>query len=333
MPSQVTLPGLTPLQVLEEQFDAFRKEVQSLGQAKVQALRKLAGTLERGAPRSYPHIQAQRSRIEAAWERLDEAIQARTENLAAAHEVYTFEQAVAELQGRMREKTALMKGEDGGHSQSSVQTLQQQRRRLERELAAMEKEVARVHMEASRLGQLHPAAQGGLAEQLTKVQEAWATLQLKAQERGRWLAQAAEGHAFLGRCRELLARAQERQELASSKELAEDVAGAEQLLEQHEELGQEIKECCLQAQDLWQKGQQLVDDSHFMSLEVTECLQELEGRLQELQEAWALRQQCCAKSWGLQKLRQELEQAENWLASREGLLLEADYGVSGGPAP
>uniref|UniRef100_A0A8I3WS86 EH domain containing 4 n=1 Tax=Callithrix jacchus TaxID=9483 RepID=A0A8I3WS86_CALJA len=129
--------------------------------AKVQALRKLAGTLERGAPRSYPHIQAQRSRIEAAWERLDKAIQARTENLAAAHEVYTFEQAVAELQGRMREKTALMKGEDGGHSQSSVQTLQQQQRRLERELAAMEKEVARVHMEAGRLGQLHPAAQGG----------------------------------------------------------------------------------------------------------------------------------------------------------------------------
>ncbi|XP_078189296.1 spectrin beta chain, non-erythrocytic 5 [Callithrix jacchus] len=319
------LEGVT---VLEEQFDAFRKEVQSLGQAKVQALRKLAGTLERGAPRSYPHIQAQRSRIEAAWERLDKAIQARTENLAAAHEVYTFEQAVAELQGRMREKTALMKGEDGGHSQSSVQTLQQQQRRLERELAAMEKEVARVHMEAGRLGQLHPAAQGGLAERLAKVQEAWATLQLKAQERGRWLAQAAEGHVFLGRCRELLARAQERQELASSEELAEDVAGAEQLLEQHEELGQEIKECCLQAQDLWQEGQQLVDDSHFMSLEVTECLQELEGRLQELQEAWALRQQCCAKSWGLQKLRQELEQAEAWLASREGLLLEPDYGHS-----
>lgn len=79
IPSRVTLPGLTPLQVLEEKFDAFRKEVQSLGQAKVHALRKLAGTLERGAPRRYPHIQAQRSRIEAAWERLDQAIKARTE--------------------------------------------------------------------------------------------------------------------------------------------------------------------------------------------------------------------------------------------------------------
>lgn len=71
---------------------------------------------------------------------------------------------------------------------------------LQRELAAMEKEVARVQTEACRLGQLHPMASGGLA----KVQEAWATLQAKAQERGQWLAQAAQGHAFLGRCQELL---------------------------------------------------------------------------------------------------------------------------------
>ncbi|XP_031791592.1 spectrin beta chain, non-erythrocytic 5 [Piliocolobus tephrosceles] len=315
---------LEGVKVLEEKFDAFRKEVQSLGQAKVHALRKLAGTLERGAPMHYPHIQAQRSRIEAAWERLDQAIKARTENLAAAHEVHSFEQAAAELQGRMQEKTALMKGEDGGHSLSSVRTLQQQHRRLERELAAMEKEVARVQTEACRLGQLHPAAPGGLA----KVQEAWATLQAKAQERGQWLAQAAQGHAFLGRCQELLAWARERQELASSEELAEDVLGAEQLLGQHEELGQEIRECRLQAQDLRQEGQQLADNSHFMSPEVTECLQELEGRLQELEEAWALRRQRCAESWGLQKLRQRLEQAEAWLACREGLLLKPAYGHS-----
>ncbi|XP_030670113.1 spectrin beta chain, non-erythrocytic 5 isoform X2 [Nomascus leucogenys] len=315
---------LEGVKVLEEKFDAFRKEVQSLGQAKVYALRKLAGTLERGAPRCYPHIQAQRSRIEAAWERLDQAIKARTENLAAAHEVHSFEQAAAELQGRMQEKTALMKGEEGGHSLSSVRTLQQQHRRLERELAAMEKEVARVQTEACRLGQLHPAAPGGLA----KVQEAWATLQAKAQERGQWLVQAAQGHAFLGRCQELLAWAQERQELASSEELAEDMARAEQLLGQHEELGQEIRECRLQAQDLRQEGQQLVDDSHFMSPEVTWCLQDLEGRLQELEEAWALRWQRCAKSWGLQKLWQRLEQAEAWLACREGLLLKPDYGHS-----
>lgn len=74
----------------------------------------------------------------------------------------------------------------------------------QRELAVMEKEVARVQTEACRLGQLHPAAQEGLAKQLAGVQEAWATLNAKVYERDRQLEEAAQGHAFLRRCRELL---------------------------------------------------------------------------------------------------------------------------------
>lgn len=71
------LLALLSPQMLEEKFDTFRKEAQSLGQAKVQALRELADSLERMAPRCTPQIQAQRSRIEAAWERLERAIKAR----------------------------------------------------------------------------------------------------------------------------------------------------------------------------------------------------------------------------------------------------------------
>lgn len=74
----------------------------------------------------------------------------------------------------------------------------------QRELAAMEKEVARMRMEACRLGQLHPVVRGGLSEQLAKMEDAWAALDVKAQEQGQQLEQAARGHAFLGRCRELL---------------------------------------------------------------------------------------------------------------------------------
>ncbi|XP_057162138.1 LOW QUALITY PROTEIN: spectrin beta chain, non-erythrocytic 5 [Ursus arctos] len=319
---------LEAVEMLEEKFDAFRREVQSLGQAKVQALRELAGSLERTAPRCAPQIQAQRSRIEAAWGRLDRAIKARTQSLATAREVRGFEQAAAELQGWMQEKAALVVRDICDHSPSSVQTLQQQHRRLERDLAAVEKEVARVRTEACRLGRLHPVAREGLCEQLAKVEEAWAALEVKAQERGRQLEQAAQGHAFLGRCRELLAWAQETRALASSEELAADVVGAERLLAQHAELGREIEERCLRARELQQEGQQLADSGHFMSPEVTGCLQELEGQLRALTEACTLRQERCEGNWGLQKLRQQLDRAEAWLASREGLLLDPNCGDS-----
>ncbi|KAJ1079411.1 hypothetical protein K5549_021963 [Capra hircus] len=325
---------LEAVKLLEEKFDAFRKDVQSLGQARVQALRERAGSLERAAPRCSPQIQAQRSRIEASWERLDQAVKARTQNLAATREVRGLEQVAAELQGRMQKKATLVARNAFNLSLSSVQTLQQQHRCLESELAAMEKEVAWVQTEACRLGQLHPAAQEGLAKQLAGVQEAWATLNAKVHEQDRQLEKAAEGHAFLGRCRELLAWATEKQALVSSEELAGDIARAEGLLALHEELGREIKEYCLQAQNVQQEGQRLVDSGHCMSLEVraqqqvTGCLQDLDRQLRALREAWALRREHCEESWRLQKLRQELDQAEAWLACQEGFLLDPNCGHS-----
>lgn len=61
------------------------------------------------------------------------------------------------------------------------------------ELAAMEEEVAWVQAGATRLGQLHPAAQEGLAKQLAGVQEAWATLNAEVREQDRQLEKAARG--------------------------------------------------------------------------------------------------------------------------------------------
>ncbi|XP_043327488.1 spectrin beta chain, non-erythrocytic 5 [Cervus canadensis] len=319
---------LEAVKLLEEKFDAFRKDVQNLGQARVQALREWAGSLERAAPRCSPQIQAQRSRIEASWERLDQAVKAHTQNLAATREVRSLEQAAAELQGQMQEKATLVARDACDLSLLTVQTLQQQHRCLERELAAMEKEVARVQTEACRLGQLHPAAQEGLAKQLAGVQEAWATLNAKVYERDRQLEEAAQGHAFLRRCRELLAWAAEKQALVSLEELAGNIARAEGLLALHEELGREIKEYSLQAQNIQREGQRLVDSGHCMSLEVTGCLQDLDRQLRALREAWALRRERCEESWHLQKLRQELDQAEAWLACREGLLLDPNCGHS-----
>ncbi|KAM6202501.1 spectrin beta chain, non-erythrocytic 5 [Rhynchocyon petersi] len=331
---------LEDIEVLEEQFDAFRKDVQSLGQTKMQAMRELAGALERSTSRHYPQIQAHKSAIEATWERLDRAMRARTESLAAARAIRAFYRAVGSLQGWMQEKVALMEGASCGQDLPSVQALLLQHRLLERELAAVEKAATRVRMEADQLSQLHPEAQKDLAKQLADVQEAWATLDSKARERGEQLEQAAQGHAFLGRCQELLVWAEDRQALMSFRRLC----GAEQLLGQQEELGQEMVELCLQAQDLRQEGQQLLDNSHHMSpqvtlsdyhtcsipapTQVTTCLQELDRRLQVLREAWALNREHYQEHQSLQQIRQTLDHAEAWLASREALLLDPNCGDS-----
>ncbi|XP_029391606.1 LOW QUALITY PROTEIN: spectrin beta chain, non-erythrocytic 5 [Mus pahari] len=343
---------LAGIKVLEDMFGAFNREVQSLGQAKMQTLSERMASLERGAPRFYPQIQAQKCRIQATWERLNKAIKVRTENLAAARDLRSFEQAASELQEWMQEKTILLEEEFQVHGLLPVQPLLQQQqqqhrclqvkalpyrscsaqphssRRLQRELKAIEKEMSRVQMEAHRLGQHYPVAQGSLREWLAKVQGAWANLEAKVQEWSQKLLQVTQGHIFLGSCRELLAWAREKQELLSSEKQSGDVVQAEQFLDQHKMLEQEIQEHCLQAQTIRHEGQQLLDDGHFLSPEVAACMQELERHLQELQVAWALHRQGLEQTRSLQQLRQRLELAEACLASWECLLLDPSCGHS-----
>ncbi|XP_038597006.1 spectrin beta chain, non-erythrocytic 5 [Tachyglossus aculeatus] len=319
---------LEDVKELEEKFDAFRKEVQVLGQAKMQGLRDLAANLDQEAPGRYQEVQGHRQRVEESWERLGQAMTARTENLATAREVHGFDQAVAELRGWMQEKAAVLERDDCGQDLLSVQTLQRQHEGLERELIAVEKELARVRTEADWLGRLHPPVQESLAGRLAEAEEAWGRLRRRAQERGHWLEEAQRGHAHLSTCRELLGWVQEMQARVAAAELAGDVAGAERSLRQHEELGREMEEQRVRVRDAQQDGARLVDGGHFMATEVEEWQQELGEQLQELQAAWARRRELCRENLDLQELRQELEQAEAWLAAREGLLLDPGCGHS-----
>ncbi|XP_074091259.1 spectrin beta chain, non-erythrocytic 5 isoform X1 [Macrotis lagotis] len=319
---------LEDVKVLEEKFHTFQTEVQSLGSTKVQGFLELAGNLEQAAPRCYSKIQAQRSRIQASLEQLNKAMRTRKENLAAAREVHGFDQAAAELWSWIQEKITVLSQGDYVHDLSSVQALQAQQRNLERELVAMEKEVSRVQAEAGWLGRLYPAIQENLAERLAEVQESWSALEKKAQNRGQWLQQAEHGHIFVSRCRELLGLTQEMQRLVTLEELCGDMSGAERQLLQHEGLRLDIEEHGLLVQDAQQEGEQLADSGHFMAQEVKEWLQELGDQLQELQEKWACRQGLYKENWEMQKLRQELEKADNWLSSRESLLLDPNLGNS-----
>ncbi|XP_012865444.1 PREDICTED: spectrin beta chain, non-erythrocytic 5 [Dipodomys ordii] len=307
---------LDGVQVLQEKFEAFRSEVRSLGQA----LWERAAPLEQGISRCDPQIQAQKSRIQATWERLEQAMEARTQSLAAAREVCGLEQAARQLQGWVQEKHAQLEPARG----RGLQPAPQRQRRLQRELEAIGKEVARIQMDARRLGQKHPAAQDRLTTQLATLRGAWASLQAEARERGRRLEQAAQGQAFLTRCQELLAWTEERQALVSSAELAGDMAGAEQLLGQQEELERGLQERCLQAQNIRQEGQQLMDSGHFLSSEVSAQLSTALGLAAEGRRGGA-RVPAAPSSAPLRQVAEHVRELDTrlraWLAAREGPLL------------
>ncbi|TFK15040.1 acyl-coenzyme A thioesterase 1 [Platysternon megacephalum] len=197
---------------------------------------------------------------------------------------------------------------------------------LQRDLAAIAKELERIQGEARRLSRLYPQARENIMERLTEVDECWEKLNRKSVERKERLSQAERVQVYFNDCRELMVWANEMHALVISEELASDVLGAELLIKHHEEYKREIEKQWLKYEDMQQAGNNLVKNGHFMSMEIEEKLSELSELMKKVKESWDLRKELYEENWEIQLLRRELDQAEAWLAAKEGFLSDPNYG-------
>ncbi|XP_050810875.1 spectrin beta chain, non-erythrocytic 5 isoform X3 [Gopherus flavomarginatus] len=319
---------LEDVEVLEKKFEDFIKEVKPLGHTKVFSVNELASHLEKECHSQIGDIQRRTRQVNDTWERLCQAIQTRTENLRAAQQVHQYDHDVDELKGWMQEKEAVVDIDDYGYDLPGVQTLLGQHEGVERDLAAIAKELKRIQGEARRLSQLYPQAKENIMERLTEVDECWEKLTRKSVERKERLSQAEQVQVYFNDCRELMVWANEMHALVISEELASDVLGAELLIKHHEEYKREIEKQWLKYEDMQQAGNNLVKNGHFMSMEIEEKLSELSELMKKVKESWDLRKELYEENWEIQLLRRELDQAEAWLAAKEGFLSDPSYGDS-----
>ncbi|XP_019374606.1 PREDICTED: spectrin beta chain, non-erythrocytic 5 [Gavialis gangeticus] len=319
---------LADVEVLQEKFEDFVKEVKPLGYSKVSSINELASNLSKEGLSQIKDVQKRTQRINDTWEKLCQAIQARTENLKAAQHVHQYDHDIDELKGWMQEKEAVVDINDYGYDLPGVQTLLSQLEGVERDLAAIMKAMERIRGEARQLSHLYPQVKENIMERLTEVNECWENLDRKFLERKKRLSQAEQVQVYFNDCRELMVWANEMYALVISEELASEVLGAELLIKRHEEYKREIEKQWLKYEEMQQTGNNLVKDGHFMSMEIEEKLSELSELMKKVRESWDLRKKLYEENWEIQLLRRELEQAEAWLAAKESFLSDPSYGGS-----
>lgn len=71
-------------------------------------------------------------------------------------------------------------------------------------------------------------------------------------------------------------------------------------------------------------GQQLLQSSHYASVEIQEKLESMAEARQELEKAWIQRRMQLDQNLELQLFCRDCEQAENWMSAREAFLSSAD---------
>lgn len=116
--------------------------------------------------------------------------------------------------------------------------------------------------------------------------------------------------------------------IISADELAKDVAGAEALLERHQEHKGEIdaREDSFAATS--ESGQTLLGREHYASQEIKEKLIALSGEKVSLLNLWEERRILYEQCMDLQLFYRDTEQADTWMAKQEAFLANEDLGDS-----
>uniref|UniRef100_A0AC34F2Y3 SH3 domain-containing protein n=1 Tax=Panagrolaimus sp. ES5 TaxID=591445 RepID=A0AC34F2Y3_9BILA len=225
---------LEHVEVMQRKFDDFLKEVESNTYRYTDVNTAANKLVDEGHP-DHDAINNKREEVNNAWHRLSTLTTTRREGLFGAQQVQRFNRDTDELLSWIAEKETNLSSDDFGRDLNNVQALQRKHEGTERDLEALKGKMDKLERDADQLGHQYPDRQDQIDSKLQEAQQRWADLLRQAQRRKEDLNRSYNLHRFLADYRELSDWVKGMKALISANELAKDVAGAEALLESHQE--------------------------------------------------------------------------------------------------
>jgi spectrin alpha len=262
------------------------------------------------------------------WHALKQQAAGRYSALSAAKQAHAFDRDAAEIEARIAEKDRLVSVNDYGQDLVSVEALQRKHEVFARDLAALGDGVAAVSEDGKRLATATPSNGSDIRAKMEQVQDQWTALSTKAQARKTRLDDSYDLQRFFNDLRTSLAWITDMKSLMQAEEVANDVAGAEALLQRHQEHRDEIQARVETFKAVVDFGNALILKGHFATDELEQGLVGLKAARDGLDALHASRQTEFEESLASQLFFRDAEQVEAWMASRENLLASDDVGDS-----
>jgi len=315
---------LEQVEVYQKKFDDFLADLKTK-EVRLEEMNDMAVQIANlGQTEAANKITQQINDLNQKWVDLHKVTSQRAQQLGSAHEVQRFTRDIEETKDWIQEKDDALNNDDYGHDLRSVQTLQRKHEGLERDLAALGDKIRQLDETAHRLMQTHPESAQQTYEKEQEINGEWATLTQKANARKEKLLDSYDLQRFLADYRDLMSWIASMMSLVSSDELANDVTGAEALLERHQEHRTEIdaRTGTFQAFDSF--GEQLLQAGHYASPDIRDKLERVAEARQDLEKAWIARRMKLDQCLELQLFYRDCEQAENWMGAREAFLQSSE---------
>lgn len=271
---------------------------------------------------------ARRNQLRQQWERLLRLKQQKEKSLEGASSVELFSRTCDEALDWMAEKEQQLAASSAPAADlRTVRALQRRHAQLERELEPVREKVNTISLLADSVKSQYPNERGNVEGRQKEIQQMWERCQAQAAERRSRL-ESAVGHQIFGNSSATLTHwMQKVREQLAQEASAKDVATAEALHKQHQELMDDIKAHDDEFKEVIALGKQLLANNPALT-DVADKIKSLETDHDAVIKEWHEKDAYLKQLVQLQSFNRECDQIDASTGAHEAYLEYKQFGSS-----
>ncbi|PAA46340.1 hypothetical protein BOX15_Mlig013263g8 [Macrostomum lignano] len=317
------------LEVVKHRFDGFEQELK----ANAERVAEIDDTGNHLQSVNHPNSEEIRERqddLKAQWNELADLVDDRRDRINNAYDYNTYNIECRETANWIKEKCQLVESTDElGNDLGGIMQLQRRLQHLNTDMAAIEARLQHLDEQCEKLENVRPDEAEKLRAERDKLKDLWKELSEMREERRERLEESSELQKFLQDLDHFQIWLSNTQTTVATEDIPKDLAEAEKLLTQHQNLKQEIKGYEEEFASLMSYGRRVTEgqtDAQYMFL--SQRLNALEEDWNALQHMWDVKHTQLSQSLSLQIFMRDAVQCDVLLSSQENFLSKQDTPTS-----
>ena len=320
-PTQVN--DIEELEVIKHRFDGFERDMNATA-SKVAIVGHQARTLVQNDHPNSQEILDRINKLNHNWAQLRRLVDKKREDLSSTFGVQTFHIECNETISWIQDKIRIVQStEDLGRDLGGVMTMQRRLSGLERDMAAIQSKLDQLESEAAKLEKDHPEDAQEIYNKVGQINSVWYELKEILRRREESMGEAAELQKFLRDLDHFSAWLTRTQTLVASEDIPNTLNEAEQLLNQHQTIKEEIDRYSPDYAQMKDYGHRVIQDADTTDPQyifLRERLNALDDGWNELDQMWHQKKNMLTEAMQYQMFVRDANQAEILLNHQEAYL-------------
>uniref|UniRef100_A0A4W4DYW9 Spectrin, beta, non-erythrocytic 5 n=1 Tax=Electrophorus electricus TaxID=8005 RepID=A0A4W4DYW9_ELEEL len=316
------------IEVVQGKYENFLTELAS-GKGQVDDITKLGEHLVKKLHSRKREIQSKQSQVGRRWEHIQALKDEKAHELLSSADIKSFLDTCEDTKTQLWDKVAQLDVLDMGCSPSTLQAEERSQAQVEREIEVLERKIQYLKSVAKMKQDCSPTESTTIMAEVCALEDLLQQVKAQANKRQGMLSEAQHLQLFHRESKDQLLWAEVVEEGLLGEENASDVASAQALLKENQELRLEIEQQRARLKGIEKLGESLeISSGARGTKDVQQTMTKLNHKWDRLDRLWVSRNQRLQQGLELQRLNMEADRVEATMSGHEARLKVKDLGDS-----